>query len=214
MNKHLVGIPKKGLPDGFVYADEAVPYCLVDAKYAGEDNFLGRPVAGYHQPFVVLTTQAAERLVNIAELMYLEGYRLKLFDSYRPQRAVDDFVAWGKDVNDIRQKHIYYPNEEKAAMFEKGYIAARSGHTRGCAVDLTLVDKNTLIDFEMGTIFDYMDSQSYHGAAGITMQQTKNRQLLCDVMCNNGFRLYREEWWHYIVDPEPYPDTYFDFPVE
>jgi D-alanyl-D-alanine dipeptidase len=214
MNQHLAAISKKGLPDGFVYADEAVPYCLVDAKYAGDDNFLGRPVAGYHRPFVVLSLRAAQGLQKVAEEMFQKGYRLKLFDAYRPQRAVDDFVAWGKDVEDIKRKHIHYPNEDKSAMFEKGYIARRSGHSRGSAVDLTLVDKDTLEELDMGTIFDLMDSRSHHGAAGITKAQEDNRKFLCDVMCSNGFRSYTKEWWHYIVDPEPYPDTYFDFPIE
>lgn len=214
MNIHLTGFTKKGLPPGFVYADEAIPSCIIDAKYAGKDNFLGRPVAGYHQPFVVLAEQVASKLSVVAQLMLEEGYRLKLFDSYRPQRAVDDFVAWGKDLEDIARKQQHYPNEEKAAMFEKGYIATRSGHTRGCAVDLTLIDKDSLVELDMGTDFDFMDSRSHHGALDITDKQAQNRQLLCDVMCANGFRLYREEWWHYIAIPEPYPDTYFDFPIE
>lgn len=213
MNHHLLGLAREGLPPGFVYADEAVPHCLIDAKYAGSDNFLGRPVAGYLKPFVVLTQEAADRLVKVAAEMFGKGFRLKFFDAYRPQRAVDDFVAWGADLTDTARKAAHYPNESKAAMFEKGYIAERSGHTRGCAVDLTLVGRDTLTELDMGTGFDFMDIRSHHGAEGITKEQAANRELLRDIMCANGFRPYREEWWHYIVDPEPYPDTYFDFPI-
>lgn len=214
MNQSTKLVPKKGLPEGFLYVDEVIEDSIIDAKYAGTDNFMGRPAAGYNAPLVVVCREAAERLVKAAAVFREKGYLMKFYDSYRPQRAVDDFVEWGKVVEDDRRKPIHYPNVEKAFMFEYGYIAKRSGHTRACAVDLTLVDASTMQELDMGSIFDFMDERSHHGAPGLTPQQEANRKLLCDVMCANGFKLFESEWWHYAVDPEPYPDTYFDFPIE
>ena len=214
MNQSTKGICKKGLPDGFLYIDDVIEDCIIDAKYAGTDNFLGRRVDGYNAPLVVVTHEAAQRLVKAAAIFREKGYLIKFFDSYRPQRAVDDFVRWGADADDDRRKPIHYPRVEKADMFEKGYIAKKSGHTRGCAVDLKLVAMQTMQELDMGRIFDFKDERSHHGAAGLTQQQQANRELLCSVMCSNGFRLLKEEWWHYMVTPDPYPDTYFDFPIE
>lgn len=214
MNISTKEIPKKGLPEGFLYIDDIIEDCIVDAKYAGTDNFLGRPVDGYNAPLVVVTKEAAERLVRAATALRQKGYVMKFFDAYRPQRAVDDFMRWGADTGDCRRKPVHYPNEEKRDMFAKGYIAEKSGHTRGCAVDLTLVDAYTHQELDMGSIFDFMDVRSHHGAKSLTPLQEGNRAILRDAMLENGFRLYEEEWWHYIVDPEPYPDTYFDFPIE
>lgn len=214
MNISTKGIPKKGLPSGFLYVDDVIEDCIVDAKYSGTDNFLGRPVDGYNAPLVVVTKEAAQRLVKAAAVLRNKGYVIKLFDSYRPQRAVDDFMRWGQDVEDCRRKPLHYPSEEKTDLFVKGYIAGKSGHTRGCAVDLTIVDIHTHLELDMGSIFDFMDIRSRHGASGLTALQEDNRAILRDAMLANGFRLYKEEWWHYIVDPEPYPDTYFNFPIE
>ena len=214
MNISTKGIPKKGLPAGFLYVDEVIDDCIVDAKYAGTDNFLGRAVDGYNAPLVVVTQAVADRLVLAAAALREKGLILKIFDAYRPQRAVDDFVRWGKDPEDCRRKPVHYPNEEKRDMFLKGYIALKSGHTRGCAVDLTLVDKRTHQELDMGSIFDFMDLRSHHGAPGLSALQEGNRALLRDALCGHGFRLYQEEWWHYIAVPEPWPDTYFDFPIE
>lgn len=214
MNQSTRGIVKKGLPEGFLYVDEVIEDCIVDAKYAGTDNFIGSPIDGYLKPLVVVTKEAAERLVKAAEVLRQKGYVMKFFDCYRPQRAVDHFMRWGAVVEDDRRKPIHFPNVNKADMFDLGYICRKSGHSRGCAVDLTIVDVNTSQELDMGSIFDYMDIRSHHGAEGLTKQQEQNRAILRDAMLSNGFRLYKEEWWHYIVDPEPYPDTYFDFPIE
>jgi len=214
MNLSTKGVPKKGLPAGFVYVDEFIDDCIVDAKYAGTENFLGRPAAGYHAPLVVVTREVADRLVTAAAALRGQGYVLKIFDAFRPQRAVDDFVRWAEDPEDCRRRMVHYPNEEKRDLFPKGYIAKRSGHTRGCSVDLTLVDRNTWQELDMGSIFDFMDLRSHHGALGLSPLQEANRLILMDAMCANGFRLYQEEWWHYIAFPEPYPDTYFDFPIQ
>lgn len=214
MNISTQGILKKGLPPGFLYVDEVVGDCIVDAKYAGTDNFLGRPAAGYLQPLVVVSQAVADRLVPAADILRTQGYVVKIFDACRPQRAVDDFVRWGADMGDQRRKPVHYPRVEKGAMFRDGYIAPQSGHSRGCAIDLTLVDPRTWQELDMGSIFDFMDPRSHHGAPGLTSLQEQNRALLRDAMCQSGFRLYQQEWWHYIADPEPFPDTYFDFPIQ
>ncbi len=214
MNQSTKGIFKKGLPEGFLYVDEVIEDCIVDAKYAGTDNFLGRPAAGYNAPLVVVAQEAAEPLAKVAAIFREKGYLMKFYDAYRPQRAVDDFVRWGADAEDDRRKPVHFPNVPKAEMFAQGYIATRSGHTRACAVDLTLVDAATMQELDMGSIFDFMDERSHHGAPGLTPAQEANRRLLCEVMCANGFRSFKSEWWHYALTPEPHPNTYFDFPVE
>lgn len=215
MNQSTVCVPKaRELPDGFVYIDELIDDCIIDAKYAGTDNFMGRPADGYEQPLVVMAKEVAERCVKAAELVRKQGFVLKFFDAYRPQRAVDDFCRWGEDVCDARRKPIQYPNIEKKDMFEQGYIARRSGHTRGKAVDLTLVDVKTHQELDMGSGFDYMDPRSWTDSEQVTPEQRQNRYILRDAMLAVGFVPYEREWWHFSVEPEPYPDTYFDFPIK
>ena len=213
MNISTSCIPKAGLPEGFVYIDDLIEDCIIDAKYAGTDNFMGRPADGYEQPLVVMCAQLAQACVKAADILRKQGYLLKFYDAYRPQRAVDDFCRWGDDPADQRRKPIQYPNEEKLAMFDKGYIARKSGHTRAKAVDLTLVDMTTHQELDMGSIFDYMDDRSHHGAKGLTPWQEANRNILKDAMLAVGLELFEDEWWHYSLNPEPYPDTYFDFPI-
>lgn len=213
MNQSTKGVPKRGLPEGFVYIDEIIEDCIVDAKYAGTDNFLGRPVAGYDAPLVVMAREAALGLQKAADMLRPKGYLLKIFDAYRPQTAVDDFLRWGSELEDDRRKPVQYPRVAKADMFTLGYIAARSGHTRGSAVDLTLVDAQTMQELDMGSIFDFMDERSHHGAPGLSPLQEANRRLLRETMLACGFTDYKCEWWHYRINPEPYPDTYFDFPI-
>lgn len=214
MNLSTVCVPKaRELPEGFVYIDELIEDCIIDAKYAGTDNFMGRPADGYEQPLVVMTKEAAEGCIKAANILRKQGYVLKFYDAYRPQRAVDDFCRWGDDVADQRRKPIQYPNVEKAKMFDEGYIARRSGHTRGKAVDLTIVDMKTHQDVDMGSIFDYMDERSWPDCPDVTPEQHKNRYILREAMLASGFTPYECEWWHFNVSPEPYPDTYFDFPI-
>lgn len=135
MNLSTVCVPKaRELPEGFVYLDEWIEDCIIDAKYAGTDNFMGRPAAGYEQPLVVASRQVAEGCVKAAEILRRQGYVLKVFDAFRPQRAVDDFCRWGEDGEDQRRKPIQYPDIEKLKMFDEGYIARKSTHTRGCSV--------------------------------------------------------------------------------
>ena len=214
MNQSTVRVPKaRELPEGFVYIDEWVEDCIIDAKYAGTDNFMGRPAVGYEQPLVVASREVAEGCAKAAGILRKQGYILKIFDAFRPQRAVDDFCRWGEDVEDQRRKPIQYPNIEKAKMFDDGYIARKSTHTRGCAVDLTLVDMKTHQELDMGSIFDYMDPRSWPDSDEVTDQQRRNRHILRDAMLESGFEPYANEWWHFSVSPEPYPDTYFDFPI-
>lgn len=200
-------------PVGFVYVHEVLSDAVYDIRYYGERNFTGRPVPGYLKPAALITEQAAEALYGVERYADSMGYRLKVFDGYRPQRAVDSFVKWAEDLDDTLQKKEYYPEVDKADLFKLGYIAARSGHTRGSTVDLTLVDKHTEEEVDMGSTFDFFGEVSHHDAAGISASQRANRRLLREAMARYGFKSYAEEWWHYTLVDEPYPDTYFDFVV-
>lgn len=215
MNISTTCIPKaRELPEGFVYLDEWIEDCIIDAKYAGTDNFIGRPIAGYERPLVVASRQVAEGCVRAANLLRPQGYILKVFDAFRPQRAVDDFCRWGEDEADQRRKPIHYPNIEKMKMFDEGYIDRKSAHTRGTAVDLTLVDIETHQELDMGSIFDFMDVRSWPDYPNLTPAQRKNRDTLRSAMLSSGFEPLENEFWHYNISPEPYPDTYFDFPIK
>ncbi len=214
MNLSTVCIPKKGFPEGWVYIDEVIEDCIVDAKYACSENVFGKVIDGYFQPLVVCCKEVAEGCKKAADILRPMGYVLKFYDSYRPQRAVNDFCAWGEDVADQRRKPVHYPNVEKKMMFELGYIARRSFHSRGSAVDLTIVDVRTHQELDMGSIFDFMDERSHPDFQDLTYEQKKNRQLLRETMIACGFDPVDTEWWHFNIKNEPYPDTYFDFPIE
>lgn len=201
------------LIDGFVYLDEAVPGVLWDAKYAGSDNFVGEPVDGYRADRVVGTKELGKALVLAQEAARQAGCRLLLWDAYRPQRAVDHFIRFCAAEETGKTKQRHYPNVDKTQLIPLGYIAARSGHSRGSTIDLTLTDgEGNLLD--MGGIFDFMDEHSHHGCPEITEKQAENRKLLQEIMLGCGFTDYRNEWWHYRLKDEPYPDTYFDFVIE
>jgi D-alanyl-D-alanine dipeptidase len=213
MNVSTAGVLKDGLPEGFVYIDELIGDAVVDAKYWGTDNFIGRGIDGYESPLVIMTREAAECCVGAADILRRQGCWIKVYDAYRPQRAVDDFVRWATDVNDIRRKPIHYPHVDKKDFFVLGYVAERSGHTRGSAVDLTLVDMTTCQELDMGSIFDFMDPRSHIAAQGLTDRQEANRAILRDAMTASGFETYEYEWWHFSLKQEPHPETYFGFPV-
>lgn len=183
-----------------------------DPRYAGSDNFMGRPIRGYDAAEVMLTHEAAEALSRAQQSAQAQGYSLLVFDGYRPQRAVDHFVEWGADLTDNLNKATYYPNVPKAELFERGYIAERSGHSRGSTVDLTLTRDGSPLD--MGTPFDFFDALSHTENPAIAPEATTNRMLLRDIMTEAGFRNYVNEWWHYTLNDEPYPDTYFDLPIK
>jgi D-alanyl-D-alanine dipeptidase len=213
MNVSTAGVRKGKLPDGFVYIDELIEDCVIDAKYWGTDNFIGRQIDGYENPLAVMTREAAESCVGAANILRERGYWIKIYDAYRPQRAVDDFVRWAADADDIRRKPIHYPHVDKKDFFALGYVAEKSGHTRGSAVDLTLVDMKTSQELDMGAIFDFMDPRSHIAAQGLTGRQEANRAILRDAMTASGFDIYACEWWHFSLKQEPYPETYIDFPV-
>jgi D-alanyl-D-alanine dipeptidase len=201
------------MPDGFVFLDEEVPGIRWDAKYATWDNFTGRPVDGYEVNRIVGSQALAAALHEAASRAAAIGFGLLLWDAYRPQRAVDRFLTWSTQPEDGRTKPRFYPNIDRAEMFTNGYVAPRSGHSRGGAVDLTLyrLDGGDLAP--MGGGHDLMDERSHHGAHGIPAMAAEHRRMLCDVMERSGFDRYDNEWWHYVLRDEPYPDTYFDFPI-
>jgi len=197
----------------FSFVDEVVPGIRWDAKYATWDNFTGKPVDGYLANRIVGTREvctALDRAQGKAESL---GFGLLLWDGYRPQRAVDSFLRWSQQPEDGRTKLRHYPNIDRAGMFDMGYVAARSGHSRGSTVDLTLYHLATGELAPMGGDHDLMDSISHHGAKGITDVEAANRHYLRSIMEACGFRSYACEWWHYTLEAEPFPDTYFDFPI-
>jgi D-alanyl-D-alanine dipeptidase len=199
--------------EDFVFVDEVVPGIRWDAKYATWDNFTGKPLDGYRANRIVGTTALCAGLERARDEAAHLGLGLLLWDGYRPQRAVDRFLDWSRQPEDGRTKTRHYPNIDRAQMFEEGYVARKSGHSRGSTVDLTLFHLATGELVPMGGDHDLMDSISHHGAAGIRRDQAMNRQDLCYVMEMSGFRSYDCEWWHYTLKAEPYPDTYFDFPI-
>ncbi|MFJ8957904.1 D-Ala-D-Ala dipeptidase VanX [Lentzea sp. NPDC102401] len=199
-------------PD-FVFVDECAPGIRWDAKYATWDNFTGKPVDGYLVNRVVGTRALTAALEKAHEKAESLGFGLLLWDGYRPQRAVDCFLRWAHQPEDGRTKERYHPNITRAEMFEKGYVARKSGHSRGSTVDLTLYHLTTGELVPMGGDHDLMDPISHHGAVGVGEVETANRQHLCSIMEACGFHRYDSEWWHYTLIDEPYPDTYFDFPI-
>ena len=205
---------EEALPEGFVYVKDLIPDCIEQMRYAGEDNFVGAVIDGYLAPRAVLTREAALALQKAADLARAKGYRLLIFDAYRPQRAVDHFLRWAADPDDTKMKDRYYADiADKSDILKKGYVAARSGHSRGSTVDLTLVDADG-VPLPMGTDFDWFGPRAGHGAKGLTREETANRKLLRSFMEKAGFKAYQAEWWHYTLKNEPYPETYFDFPVQ
>ena len=199
------------MKENFVYLDEIVPNMTWDAKYATWDNFTGRPIDGYSKNRIIGTVEMAYALRNVALVAKEKGYGLLIWDAYRPQRAVNNFLEWAKLPEDGKRKAIHYPNIEKRDLILQGYVAEKSSHSRGSAVDLTLFDLSTKECLDMGGRFDYMDVKSHHDATEITLEEKKNREILCEIMTQNGFVSYDKEWWHYMLEKEPYPNTYFDF---
>jgi zinc D-Ala-D-Ala dipeptidase len=197
----------------FVFVDELVPGVRWDAKYATWDNFTGKPVDGYLANRIAGTTALCAALERTRGKAASLGFGLLLWDGYRPQRAVDCFLRWSQRPEDGRTKPWHYPNINRADMLEKGYVAAKSSHSRGSTVDLTLYHLGTGELAPMGGGHDLMDPVSHHGAKGITQVEAVNRQHLRSIMETCGFSSYDREWWHYTLKHEPYPGTYFDFPV-
>lgn len=199
---------------GFVSVSDVIPDVILEIRYHSTYNFVGARVDGYEEPVALLTREAAEALRLVSDDLRTQGCRLVIFDCYRPQRAVDHFVRWAEDVSDMAMKAVFYPEVDKADLFEKGFIARRSGHSRGSTVDLTLLDERTGERLDMGGAFDYFGERSHPGFIGdLTQEQMTNRMLLRKAMLRRGFKPLSTEWWHFTLAVEPYPDTYFDFPV-
>ena len=209
----------------FVNITDVVPDVIIEARYFSTYNFVGARIDGYLQPTALLLRQAADSLRAVSDDLKAQGYRLKIYDAYRPQQAVDHFVRWGKDLGDTLMKSYFYPNEVKDSLFIKTYIAEQSGHSRGATLDLTLFDMRTEKEVDMGGTFDWFGKESHPDCGGdpetgtyrpndtITEQQFANRMILRRAMMAHGFKPYDCEWWHFTLRNEPYPDTYFTIPV-
>ena len=197
----------------FVVLNDYMPEAKFEIRYYSDYNFVGERIEGYEAPLAFLTREAAEALREVNEELAEKHLTLKIYDAYRPQRAVNHFVRWAKTLRDTKMKKYFYPEKNKRVLFKEGYIARRSGHSRGSTVDLTLYDLSNDIDVDMGGTFDYFGERSHMDYKRITKTQHDNRMLLKDIMLRHGFKSIRTEWWHFTLNNEPYPDTYFDFPV-
>ena len=198
---------------GFVVLAEKVPAVVQELRYYSTYNFIGDRINGYEEPCALITKEAARALLAVSNEMIVQGYRLKIFDTYRPACAVRHFVMWGIEDLDLRMKPYFYPTLEKQELFAKGFIAGKSGHSRGSTVDLTLLDMKTGREVDMGSPFDLFDEIAHPDSKLVTPEQYENRMRLQSVMVRNGFVPIDCEWWHFTLRDEPYPDTYFEFPV-
>lgn len=197
----------------FVLLSDMIPSIIQEIRYFSTYNFIGERIDGYEEPISLLTREAARALKSVANEMNVKGYRLKIFDTYRPTTAVKHFIMWGIEDQDVRMKPYFYPNVVKQELFSKGYIAKKSSHSRGSTVDLTLLDMSTGKELDMGSSFDWFGEESHPDYRGITDEQYENRMFLREAMLRNGFTPIDCEWWHFTLADEPFPDTYFSFPV-
>lgn len=197
----------------FVLLSDYVPSIVQEIRYFSTYNFIGDRIDGYEQPVAIITKEAARALKAVSNEMNVKGYRLKIFDAYRPVTAVKHFVLWGIEDLDQRMKPFFYPDLEKQALFELGYIAGKSSHSRGSTVDLTLLDMSTGKEIDMGSPFDFFSNISHPDSKEVTEEQYANRMMLQQAMVKHGFAPIDCEWWHFTLADEPFPDTYFEFPV-
>ncbi len=198
----------------FVLLADVCPDIIQEIRYYTTYNFVGERIPGYERPVAYLTRQAADSLKLVCDDLKEQGYRLKVFDAYRPQMAVDFFVRWGSDLEDQRMKEYFYPDCPKSELFRRGYIAHKSGHTRGSTLDLTLFDMKTEREVDMGGTYDFLGETShYNYSRGLTRDQINHRRLLREAMMRHGFKPIAVEWWHFTLRNEPYPDHYFTFPI-
>ena len=217
----------------FVNITDVVPDVILEIRYYGTYNFVGSRIDGYEEPTALLTKQAAKALKAVSDDVMKQGYRLKIYDAYRPQKGVDHFVRWASNLNATEMKDYFYPDLDKNVLFEQEYIYERSGHTRGSTIDLTLFDMKTEKELDMGGTFDWFGPESHPDFCGnpetgkytgdnskspqgrsITAQQFANRMILRNAMLRHGFKPLDTEWWHFTLKDEPFPDTYFTFPVK
>ena len=197
----------------FVVLADFVPLIVQEIRYHSTYNFIGDRIDGYEEPCALLTKEAARALKTAANELMVQGYRLKVFDAYRPACAVRHFVLWGLEDQDIRMKPYFYPDLQKQELFARGYIASQSSHSRGSTVDLTLLDMKTGKEVDMGSPFDFFSELSHLDCRTITQEQYENRMTLQRVMLRCGFEALDCEWWHFTLKNEPYPETYFEFPI-
>ena len=209
----LGGTAASAQPASFVDAASVVPGLAVEMRYFGSHNFVGTRIDGYEAPRCLLARQAGFALTGVERDLAARGVGLKVFDCYRPARAVAHFVRWAGDLADLKTKTEFYPRMDKRNLFKDGYISSRSGHSRGATVDLTVVRLDDGSELDMGTPFDFFGPQSWPSYPGISDEARRNRALLAEAMRRGGFRPYAREWWHFTLAREPFPGTYFDFPV-
>ena len=205
------------LPKDFIYLKDVAPSIEQDIRYATNNNFIGVPLPGYESRVCILTKPTAQALFKVQQELNQQGLGLKIFDAYRPQMTVNEFIRWSQDSHDQKMKTEYYPNVNKADFFKLGYVSEQSGHTRGSTVDLTIIDLKTNQELDMGTAFDFMDELSHPFNQDVTAEQYQNRQLLNHIMSKYGFILLSHqdtEWWHFTLKNELFPETYFNFPVK
>lgn len=205
------------LPRGFVYVEDVIPNIVTDLRYYTEHNFVGKRIDGYLKPRCILTKKAAKALLKVQEELEPFGLGLKIFDAYRPQQAVDHFVRWANDLGDTRTKAEFYPDIKKNTLLKDAYIARRSSHSRGSTVDLTIVSLKSDTpskELDMGTGFDFFGPPSWPLFPGLPSSHRAHRMLLQILMKKHGFEPYQEEWWHFTLINEPFPETYFNFPVQ
>jgi D-alanyl-D-alanine dipeptidase len=210
----LASLRTSELPEGFVYVKTIIPDLDVELRYYTANNFVGDTIQGYKSNRLILTNETANALKSVQDELQIQNICLKVYDGYRPQQAVNHFVAWAKDLGDTINKQQYYPKVEKRNLFNEGYIASKSGHSRGSTIDLTLTDGNTGEPLDMGSPYDFFGEESWVEYQDISETQKANRELLQTVMQKYNFRNYANEWWHFTLRWESFPETYFDFEVE
>ena len=208
------GLFSENLHKGFVYINEFIPNAVIDLRYSTNHNFIGKPIDGYKSHKCIISKKAAIALKEVQNELAEYGFGIKIFDAYRPQRAVNHFVRWAKVLDDTLTKSEFYPAVNKKNLFKKGYIASKSSHSRGSTIDLTIVNLKDGKELNMGSNFDYFSKLSWIISSDITVEQQAHRALLQIIMKEHGFRNYSKEWWHFTFKNEPFPKTYFDFPVK
>ena len=201
------------LPPGFVYINDIDESIKIDLRYSTTNNFTGHIIEGYKSNMAIISYDDAKFLVQVQNDLKKKNLSLKIFDAYRPQMSVNYFIKWSNNLADTINKSLYYPKIKKPQLFPMGYIAERSGHSRGSTVDLTIIDNKTNKELDMGTLYDFFGPESSTDFSNITDNQMSNRLLLLKVMTKNGFKNYPMEWWHYTLVPEPF-DSYFNFVID
>tara|TARA_B110001454_G_C12715558_1_gene432431 strand:- start:658 stop:1326 length:669 start_codon:yes stop_codon:yes gene_type:complete len=204
----------QNFPKGFTYLSNIDKTIQTELRYFSDNNFIGQKIEGYNDNRIIVNKETGNALHNVQQVLLKKGLSLKIFDAYRPQQAVNHFVRWAKVLNDTLKKKEYYPNVPKSELFKRGYISSKSGHSRGSSVDLTIVYVKTGKELDMGSPFDFFGPESHPNYKKIGVHHKKNRFLLRKVMIENGFRPYKNEWWHFTLRSEPFPTTYFNFPIE